>query len=76
MKKITITLTKQEYQDFLKPITGEAGGQNLVRKLQAEISTKNILELDDETCGKIVRYSNYKDGGGFETRLKIIKKHF
>ncbi len=56
MKPITITLTKQECQDFLKPITGSGGGQDLVRELQGLI-LNNQLELDDKTCGKIVRYT-------------------
>jgi len=75
MKKITITLTKQEYQDFLKPITGKGGGQDLVRELQKEISSNKILELDDEICGKIVRYTEVYGGGGFQNQLSIIKNH-
>ena len=72
MKQITIILTNQECQDFLKPINGKGGGQDLVRELQGLI-VNNQLKLDDTMCGKIARYTKEYKTGGFQNQLEIIK---
>lgn len=52
-----------------KPVEGEGGFQDLLRKLQAQMSPDgSVLNVTDEDIARIQRYKSYEPGG-FEDRL-------
>lgn len=52
-----------------KSVEGDGGFQDLLRKLQEQLSTDgSVVTVTEEDIEKIIRYESYKPGG-FEERL-------
>jgi hypothetical protein len=55
--------------EIRKPIEGQGGFQDLLRKLQGQLSADgSVLTVTDEDIERIGRYKKYEPGG-FEERL-------
>jgi hypothetical protein len=72
MENIEITLTDEEYDKFMGAISGDGGGQSLVRDLQDKFKT---IELNNKECVQIKKYVDDYGNGGFQDRLKILKPY-
>ncbi len=52
-------------------VVGTGGLQTLLRDIQGQLESGNVVEFDDEGLGKLIRYiTRYDPNGGFELRLR------
>ena len=66
-----IQLTKEDMEQFRRPINGNGGFQTLLRRLRAQINPQtNELDLRESDMEKIERYSSQYGLGGFQDRIK------
>jgi hypothetical protein len=56
-----------------KPVEGQGGFQELIRRLQEQLDCNDALTLTDEDIERIQRYQSYEPGG-FEDRLAPLLK--
>ena len=69
---IKVELTLYEIELINRPVTGNGGMQNLMRRLQRSINGKT-LTINDEDIPKIKLYcKKYAASGGFQQRLKPV----
>lgn len=69
---ITFQLSSVHSYMLRKPIRGQGGWQDFLRKLQKKLTDTNTITLSYTEIRKIYRYSNKYGGGGFEQRLEGI----
>jgi len=66
-----VPVTKDIANEIMKPVSGEGGYQDLMRKVQRNL-TDGTLHLDAEDLEKIPRYAEEYGQGGFEERLSPL----
>ncbi len=69
MGNVTFKLTANERSEIDKAIKGQGGYQTLLHELQSRITAENLLTIDDEQLGRVVRMCAY-GSGGFQGRLR------
>jgi hypothetical protein len=68
----SVNLTPDVAAELRKPVEGQGGFQDLLRKLQRQRSIDgSVLTLSDEDLERIERYKSYEPGG-FEERLEPL----
>lgn len=67
---LTIHFTPDEWQHFMRPITGAGGGQIFIRRCQEHVDYRNrSLSLTGEDVDRWFRYRDQYGHGGFQSRL-------
>lgn len=69
---ITFQLSLVHANMLRKPVNGQGGWQDFLRKLQNKLQDDNRLVLDYSEIRKIYRYTYTYGVGGFEQRLEGI----
>lgn len=68
--QMTVHFDREEWKNFMRPITGNGGGQVFIRTLQARADYRNkSIALTDNECARFFRYRDAYGGGGFQSRL-------
>lgn len=68
----SVSITLDVESAIRKPIEGQGGFQDLLRKLQGQLNVdSSVLAVTDEDIERIVRYKTYEPGG-FEERLAPV----
>ena len=66
-----IQLTDNEVERFSRPIRGQGGFQDLLRRIQGGIDhATNVLDVSDADAERLVRYSFEYGAGGFQGRTE------
>ena len=66
-----VTLTKEDLEVLSKPVVGQGGFEDLLRKLQSSIRD-GVLVVDKEIAERIIRYVDEYGCGGWQDRLQRI----
>ena len=71
---LSVRFTREQWEEFCRPISGTGGGQGFVRRLAARRAIPDdagdvTLVLTGEDVERWFRYRDYRHGGGFEQRL-------
>ena len=69
---ITIQLSPEEADPLRIPVNGRGGWQNLVRKLNSNLTQENKITLTPKDIERILRYSYLYGQGGFQNQLDGI----
>ena len=64
-----LELTPHALARLLRPVNGQGGFQQLLRKLQSQLNG-SVLTLDDDDIEKLDRYSHTYGLGGFQDRTR------
>lgn len=76
--KLEIHFTRTQLEEFLRPISGDGGGQQFVRRCQSIVRQQNtrrepgtgaVLTLLGDDVERWIRYRNEYGDGGFQRRL-------
>jgi hypothetical protein len=69
---ITIELSPEEADPLRIPVKGNGGWQNLVRKLNTNLTQENKITLTPKDIERILRYNYLYGQGGFQNQLDGI----
>lgn len=70
-----VRLNDEADAELMKPINGQGGHQSLLEKLRSQYDPETrILIYSDEDRGKMNRYANDYENGGYQNRFKAILK--
>ena len=69
--RMTVSLDKNEVEVLMKPVNGQGGFQNLVRKLQTRVRGRRVWFTPDEVV-TLHRYVTNTGSGGFQGRLSPL----
>jgi hypothetical protein len=73
--QLRVKFTLAEFDEFLRPISGAAGGQQFIRRCQSmlrgnyTLTGERVLVLDGEDAERWFRYRDAYGSGGFQSRL-------
>ena len=70
--QVVIGLTTEETEKLVRPVNGQGGFQNLLRRIQGQLNANYQLVLTLDDIRQINRYRSRYGGGGFQGRLDAV----
>ena len=67
-----VSMSPSEFEDFMRPISGDGGGQQFVRKMQTlarKTTFGGAVMVTGDDVEKWFRYRDDYGSGGFQSRL-------